>query len=108
MDLDRFAAYHQQTEEMIAFLLERAVEDETLARAMRRPWIWRVATFSLVKVDVAGYREAVQHVFDGEPGIVRQYWLLMARTRAFQLRREAGVHRDREGFNPAWLRAPTP
>lgn len=103
--MDRFAEYNRHTEELITYLIDRLDKDDVLAGAAEHPGLRRALTVIHRRENIDDYRRAAHRVV-ASTGVAQRLWVLLARYHAFSLRVEAGVYRDRDGFDPAWLSAP--
>jgi hypothetical protein len=101
-----FAEYDRQTEELIRYVLERTLEDDTLAGAMRRPRLIRALTLVAgLREDIDEYRAAKRRVVS-TTGARRRFWLLCARYMAFCIRTGAKQYSHRDGYDVRWRWAP--
>lgn len=101
-----FYILNNHTEELITWLLPRLTEDETLARAMRRPRLHLpVLGIDTIRGNIGEYRRAVHKVVASE-GLVRWFWVWAARSSAWTLRLAARHYVERSGFDRGWLKAP--
>jgi hypothetical protein len=101
-----FGGYNEHTERLICWLLDRYVEDEVLAGAMRRPRLWRlVLSIGPQRETINDYRRAVARSY-ATSGVLRVLWERVARYHAWTLRTIAAVYAHRAGFDPSWLKPP--
>jgi hypothetical protein len=101
-----FDAYHQHTEELISWLIDRHEEDAVLAAGLRRAWWRRLGIGRDMEQDtMRGYRNAVTRS-ETWPGAFRAFWRRVARYHASGLRQAAYAYENRSGFDRSWLKPP--
>lgn len=101
-----FTDYDQHTRAMILWMIDRWTQDEVLAGATPHPRLVR----AFLSID--SQRDGARDYFNAadkaiaSTGVRRWRWEAAARFHAFTLRRLVGAWWDRDGYDPAWCRAP--